>query len=91
MTMNHCGDLLLAFLLIFFGRVKIRVATDAVRVMILYKCTRVCLQLELIISAVSGVHFECTNSYENLFGGCSRSLIQIASLVRVRPVHIKKN
>ena len=36
------------------------------------------------------LYFECANSYENLLGGRSRSLIQIASVVRVQPVHIKE-
>jgi len=42
-----------AFVLICYGRVKIRVATDAVRVMILFMNASVCLQLELTFSAVS--------------------------------------
>ena len=42
-----------AFLLICCGRVKIHVATDAVRVMILLMNTSVCLQLELKFLGVS--------------------------------------
>jgi len=42
-----------AFLPICYGRVKIRVATVALPVMILFMNTNVCLQLELMFSAVS--------------------------------------
>jgi hypothetical protein len=52
MTRSHFGDLVRAFLFTFCGRVRIRTAADAVRIIITCMYTRVYLKSEPIFSTL---------------------------------------